>query len=765
MTDTLGGCVAMVGRAPPFRDDPSPAPRLAAPPPARSAPPLLALAAILAGCSSSGGATTPPPVEKKAARVVRFEASEATVPAGETVTLSWRVEDALEVALTAEPGGPISVGDGLTEGTAESPALTGDTRFVLSARGEDGALVTSTLQVVMLADPEEVAILQLSAEPLTVSPGDRATVTWRVANAGSLWIDASDGSQLVAETSTLSGSAEATIQETTTFTLTARGFGGPKRLSVVVTVDEPPPPPPLEDACADPPRGPPLGVFAEVVDALPRPFIPRADTFRGSGGGLADLDGDGLLDLVLTSRGAATAVFHNRGGLAFDEVEGAGGIDPAPSTGVTLGDLDGDGDPDLFLWGTTEARLYENLGGLEFRRIQSGALSAVPPADGGLLVDLDRDGQLDVLINLFGDILEQGRQSERQLRRDRLLHNTGALVFEDATGLWGLQEFGMTWASVALDLDRDGDLELFLGNDALSVDYGGGVISQTSLEGDYVAENLGPSEEGRPRLVESTEAFGLATRRSSMNVIPADFDEDGLIDLYVSNFGQNHLLLAQPSGGFVERAEALRVDGTKRTRGYCVLAERDPTCLMISWGAVYEDFDNDGSAELLVTNGAVESGGPQPTLAFVRAPGAPSAEFQDRDPELGCYDGRALLPGDLDRDGDLDLVVIGRRVTTRVFEARAPEGNGWLGLRLRGAQSNRDARGALVAVELTSGRRLVRPVGAGGHVHSSLPVELHFGLGREQVAAVTITWPSGQVQDLGPISAGQVLDVEEPTEE
>jgi uncharacterized cupredoxin-like copper-binding protein len=706
----------------------------------------IAISLVCLACTREPAPAAPP--ETPRAKILRFEASSIAVRAGEPVTLSWKTEHAAKNTIAVAGTEAILAESTAQAGFADSAPLQTDTVFTLAATSADGEAATAVTRVSIIAAPSELAILQFTASALSVRPGESITLSWEVVNASRLRLEAQNSTLLDTEDK-FSGAISVSPAESTTYALTAEGDGEPKRETLAITVDTTPAgPTEPAPACNDLPRGPAVAWFEEVAGAMPRPIIPPGMTFFGSGGGVADFDRDGKLDLAIASRGAPVTILHNRGDLLFDEVAMRGGVDSrSPASGVALGDLDADGDTDLVLLGVQGTRLYENRGyATTFLRATSPVLEATLPAESALFADLDGDKRLEILLNVFGPDING---TDPEDRRDSLLRNTGGFLYEDVA----LIDRAMTWVSAWFDVDRDGQRDLYFANDTFSQDFGGGVRADTPLAPDALMMNRG--RRGAIALNDETLAFGLETPHSSMNAVIADFDSDGLFDLYISNLGKNPLYLGQRSGPFLERSEELGVAGIRRNNPLC--GELDPDCLLVSWGAVFEDFDNDGTAELLVANGGFRDPA-QPPLLFARTQDAP-ARYEERDPGLGCFDGRVFLPADLDNDGDLDLVVIPRNEPVRVFRTHAPPENGWLRVRLEGRLSNREGRGSVITVELANGARMMRMIGEGGLVHSSRAPEAHFGLGAEEIAWLEVQWPSGQVQTLTGVARNQILEI------
>ena len=498
---------------------------------------------------------------------------------------------------------------------------------------------------------------------------------------------------------------------------------------------EPPPDNVAGRPCA--PRGPALPWFREAAAASGVDFDFVAADFRGGAIAVADMDGDGLLDILAGSRSGGLALFRNRGDLSFgDDTAAAGLTRDGPAHFIAPGDLDNDGDRDLLIAGD-RILLYENRGGARF------AATGQDLGDGSatehiLLVDLDADGWLDAYVSN-----RDRRDPERS--RNRLLRNPGgALALEEVPGAAGADSTGLSWTASAFDADGDGDVDLHVANDTLVADHGQPRPTGTMLPPDAFYRNDG--EDGELRLTDIAGELGLDGPRSSMGGLVADFDGDQRLDLYITDFGRKKLFAGAEAGGFAERGEELGVAGTTRSDGICALAanRESKACLLLSWGSQLADLDLDGHDDLVVLNGVSVIDGLPPPALVLRGP----PPFQEIDAGLGCFEGHGLIAADLDADDDLDLVASPRDGPLRLFENLAAGGRPGLSLALDGRQSNREGIGAVVSVRTSSGRRLVRVAGAGGVAQSSPPVLVHFGLGEDSAAEIEIRWPSGVRQEL-----------------
>jgi hypothetical protein len=504
------------------------------------------------------------------------------------------------------------------------------------------------------------------------------------------------------------------------------------------------------------------------------------------GGGVAifDFDRDGWLDLYLlnssTVEGALAgkarpkaALYRNLGNGTFREVADAAGLaDPGWAMGVAVADYDNDGWDDLYVTCFGPNRLYRNRGNGTFEEVTKRAgVGDDRFSTGAAWGDYDRDGDLDLAVANYvdfslEDLPQFGKGPLCQYKNlsvqcgprglpgagDSLYRNNGDGTFtevsaqagvDDPAGYYGL---GVVWS----DLDEDGWPDLFIANDA-TPNY----FYRNNQDGTF-------REEG---LVSGLAVDESGLEQGCMGIALGDYDRDGRIDLFVTNFADQYNTLYRNLG-----------DGifSDLSRASQISAGSVP---LVGWGTGFFDVDHDGWLDLLVVNGhvypQVEGAFPgglyrQPKLfsrnrgdgTFVDASAWPSQALQQRRASRGA------AWGDFDNDGDLDILVNELDGMPMLLRNEGGHRAGsWLNLKLVGTRSNRNAIGTRVSLRAGS-RRYVDEVRAGGSYLSHSDRRLHFGLGAAtHIDEIRIEWPSGMVETLPRQAVNQFLTLQEPAEE
>ena len=530
------------------------------------------------------------------------------------------------------------------------------------------------------------------------------------------------------------------------------------------------------------PRRPPTTAdvtFVEVTGSSGIDFVHNTGAFgdkwlpetMGSGVVLFDADGDLRLDILFVNgnrfeghegRESTQIFYHNEGDLHFTEASAETGLDVAAyCLAGAAADLDNDGDQDLYLSCLGTDHLLINDGGRFVDRSQAAGLATDYEFGAGVaILDADKDGWLDIFAtryvtwtpqddlycSLDGSTKSYCTPESYPGASPRFYRNRGDGTFEDQTAGAGTQQPAAKSLGVAvLDIDQDGWLDLAVANDTQP-----NLLYRNLGDGNY--EEIG---------VLSGMAFSeTGVARGGMGLDAADYDRSGRQSLVIGNFANEMVALYRNEGNqlFVDVAPTSELG-------------RD-TLLSLSFGAFFFDFDLDGWLDILVANGHLEGAVEavqtkvryrQPTQLFANQRDGTFARVAAEvagslaEPRVA----RGAAHGDLDGDGDPDVILTTNGGPAALFENRGGDAN-WLQVDLQGTTSNRDGLGAVITIETASGSRswLTR---TGSSYFSQSQVAPIFGLGAEEtVDKLTVVWPSGAVSLETDLAANQRLRVVEP---
>jgi enediyne biosynthesis protein E4 len=498
-----------------------------------------------------------------------------------------------------------------------------------------------------------------------------------------------------------------------------------------------------------------------------------------SGGvGLFDFDRDGWLDVYLANsptvataeapRSAPSALWRNNHDGTFTDVTTRAGVgDVEWAMGVTTGDYDNDGWVDLYVTCYGANHLFHNNGDGTFADVTARAGVGDPRwSTGAAFGDYDNDGKLDLFVANYVDLRldalpEFGQGKNCAFRGlpvqcgprgltgagDSLYHNNGDGTFTDVSTPAGVSDaarrfgMGVAWC----DFNGDGRIDLYVANDSGP---------------NYLYRNNGDNTFTDVGLASGTALSEDGAEQASMGVTIGDYDHRGLWSIVVTNFSDEYNALYRHQRDFLFTDASYATRTAKASLPY------------VGWGTGFFDYDNDGWLDLLVVNGHVypqvdkaggESGYRQRKLLY----------HNDRDgtfAEVAAGAGAALnLPavsrgaafGDIDNDGDIDVIVNNLEGPVAVLRNDGGNENNYLALDLVGRTSNRSALGARVKV-IAGDLVQVEERRGGGSYLSQNDSRFHFGLEKRSGAdRIEVRWPDGTMQAVGPVPANHFIRISE----
>ncbi len=436
----------------------------------------------------------------------------------------------------------------------------------------------------------------------------------------------------------------------------------------------------------------------------------------GMGTCIADYDNDGFQDVYVTAFGP-NVLFHNNGNGTFTDVTARAGVgDPRWSTNCTFADYDRDGDVDLYVANYL-------------------AFSELTVPRRGVSSNCKYMG-IDVMCG----------PKDLPGESDALYRNNGDGTFTDVTTAAGIVDPGhYGFAVIFSDLNDDGWPDIFVANDSVS-----NFLFRNNRNGTF-------SEIGLPS---GLALSGDGKAQASMGADVADYDGDGRLDVFVTNFSQDYNTLYHNS------AEGFFSDVSYQA-GLAM-----PSLPYLGWGTGFADFDNDGLLDIFVANGHVYPEIDRLGLGttylqrkqLFRNQGKGHFSDVSRDAGEGLLiekSSRGAAFGDFDNDGDVDVLVVNMNDRPTLLRNDTHSSNNWLTLKLAGKSQNRDAIGARVWLE-QDGPVQVAEVRSGGSYLSHNDMRVHFGLAeRKKVPPVKVRWPDGAVERFEGLTANAIHVIRE----
>jgi len=473
-----------------------------------------------------------------------------------------------------------------------------------------------------------------------------------------------------------------------------------------------------------------LTIFSDVTDKA-------GVASKGHGKGIAfyDYDKDGYADILVSNKGGANKLYRNNHDGTFSDVtDSSGAYNNGFAMGSIFADFDNDGIADLYIpkGGRVEIesnRMLRGIGGGKFAEVTKEAgVGCKDFSYGSLGNDFDHDGKIDLLVVNYG----VGSQN-------RLFHNEstpGHIKFKEVTDEAGLTEHGWSWSATTADVDNDGWSDLYVSRGRYPA-------------GEPNIMYLNKSTPGHIKFADISKESGLDDKNWALGTAFADYDNDGNLDCYLSNYvGPNKLFKGDGTGHFVETTHIARMDDRPDHWGK---------------GPVWGDINNDGfvdlyegdckfANQLYLNNGDgtftnITEQNPAVKLETVRTKGSAMADY--------------------DNDGDLDIYAVNWAVSSKLFRNETNDGN-WLQVNCAGTVSSKDAIGAKVRV-YDAGRmgdkkafRGIREVQTSTGFCSQNMLTQHFGVNAAKNYDVQVTFPSGLIAYALDQKAGQRLTVTEP---
>jgi len=513
--------------------------------------------------------------------------------------------------------------------------------------------------------------------------------------------------------------------------------------------------------------------FVHNNAAFGKKYLPET---MGPGVAFIDYDNDGWPDIFIVngmdwpghaSKHSTPKLYHNNHDGTFTDVTHKAGLDVEMfGMGVAVGDYDNDGYDDLFVTALGQSHLFHNNGNATFTDVtkKAGLWGPNEFSTSAAWVDYDRDGKLDLVVanyvqwSLEGDLYctLDGKSKSYCTPESykgvsvRLWHNRGDGTFEDVTkkaGVW--EPTSKTLGIAILDYDNDGWPDLLFSNDTqpnkLYRNNGNGTFTEKA-----VVAGIAFSEDG--------------VARAGMGVDAADYDRSGMASILITNFSNQMLSLYHNEG------KGLFVDEAPRSE-----VGRN-SLLTLGFGCFFFDYDLDGWPDILIANGHIDGDiqRVQPNVKYAMPPhifrNLGKGDFQEVTKSLGAgfaapRVGRGAAYADINNDGRLDLLLSTNGGPVYLFEndftGNVGAANKSLRIKLIGTKSNRDGIGAVVKLT-AGGESQTEMLRSGSSYLSASELVLTFGLAmHDQAESVEIRWPSGQVEKLSNIAAGQTITVTE----
>lgn len=498
----------------------------------------------------------------------------------------------------------------------------------------------------------------------------------------------------------------------------------------------------------------------------------------GSGAVFFDYNLDGNVDLYFVNSGpvpvegiskdiiakeAKNILYQNNGNGQFSDVtDRTGSGDTGYGMAASVGDIDNDGDPDLYVCNYGQDHLYRNNGDGTFTNITKVAgIDNTHWSIAAVFLDYDIDGDLDIFVvnyliydlsmpvTLYKGIVGYGHPRSYSGTPDVLYRNNGDGTFTNVAGDADLVNYteGRGMAAVAFDYDKDNYPDIYVANDTSR-----NFLYHNNGDGTFTDESL--------FLGVGYDENGIA--EGSMGVDIGDYNHDGLSDIIVANSEKATLYKLQSSGG----------NGYYFTEATVESKLQQPTLPLVGFSPLFLDYNNDGHIDIFCANGHPQAVIEQLTdyekyaqrdqLFHNNGDGT----FTEVSKHSGAYFtkelvGRAAASADYDNDGDIDIVVMNSNQEAVLLRNDGGNRNNWISVQLVGRHNNRDGIGSKVIVN-AGGITQIAEVKSGSSYASGSDLRLLFGIGRsEKIESILVNWQNGTEQKIDNVGINQFLTITE----
>lgn len=511
------------------------------------------------------------------------------------------------------------------------------------------------------------------------------------------------------------------------------------------------------------------GIVFKHVSAPEKRYIVES---MSGGVALLDYDNDGFLDIYLVNslsvdivrakQKTRSSLYHNNGNGTFTDVAAKAGVsDIGWGMGVATGDYNNDGFEDIYVTCLGPNHLLKNNGNGTFTDVTQRSGTNDPRwSTGAAFVDYDNDGNLDLFVSNYVDfdvdhLPEFGKGRSCQFKGipvqcgprglagagDSLFHNEGDGTFTDVSRKAGVADpdgyYGL--GVICSDFDGDGLVDIYVANDSTP---------------NFLYHNNGDSTFKDVGFSSGTAVNENGSEQGSMGVTLGDYDHDGKLDLFITNFDDDYNTLYHNDGrgSFTDLSYAAKVAAASLP--------------YVGWGTNFFDYDNDGWVDLLVVNGHVYPQLPTYKQRNLLHHNNRDRTFTEVGADMGMpftekRTGRGAAFGDIDNDGDVDFIINNLDGAPQLLRNDGGNSNNSVLVKMIGTKSNRDGIGARVTI-VSGDLSQIEEVYSGGSYISQNDLRLHFGFEtRTKIDSLEVRWPSGMVDKIPGTSANKLLTIKE----